>query len=158
MRWFIAGILGFSMVVLGSGCRQQVAVTGSGNAQANAADDPVKQDPKNIQGTWVVTSCVAAGKQGDQFIGNKMIFGADKFIGEDRDGKKGEGNAYRLDPAKKPKTIDISDPDLGSTPGIYELNGDTLTICLAIGKERPTEFKSDTNSLATLMVLKRQRP
>ena len=59
------------------------------------------------------------------------------------DAKQGE---YKLDPTAKPKAIDLVEPN-GSrnTPGIYELDGDTLKICIAEGQNavRPTAFKPD---------------
>ena len=53
----------------------------------------------------------------------------------------------RIDPAAKPKTMDIlgtDGPNQGKTfLAIYELNGDTLRVCYDLtGKVRPTEFKT----------------
>ena len=50
---------------------------------------------------------------------------------------------YVIEPAKSPKTIDITmkEGDKGTAHGIYELKGDTLKICVARpNTERPTEF------------------
>ena len=67
--------------------------------------------------------------------------------------------AYKLDPTKKPKAIDL---EFTSTPdrkgigmkfqGIYALDGDDLRICYDAEK-RPTEFTGKGKS--TLVVLKR---
>lgn len=67
---------------------------------------------------------------------------------------------YRIDPTKKPKTIDYDmteGPTKGKTHlGIYELDGDTLKFCFAApGKDRPTEFTAKEGSKQTLSVWKR---
>ena len=68
------------------------------------------------------------------FKGNELtIFEGDKNVGK---------ATFTLDPAKKPKTIDMTateGPGKGKTMyGIYRIEGDTLTLC--IGEERPTDF------------------
>jgi uncharacterized protein (TIGR03067 family) len=73
---------------------------------------------------------------------------------------------YQLDPARKCKTIDLRpvDPNgrsMGETePGVYELNGDTLTICKPVepNRTRPTEVESKPDSGTMVMVFKRQPP
>jgi len=51
--------------------------------------------------------------------------------------------AYKLDPAAKVKAIDMTEANGRVSPGIYELDGDTLKICIAEGADavRPTEMK-----------------
>jgi uncharacterized protein (TIGR03067 family) len=73
------------------------------------------------------------------------------------------GGTFVLDPGKKPKTIDIKfteGPEKGNTSlGIYELDGDTLKICLTItAKDRPTEFAAKAKSGHGFEVLKREKP
>jgi uncharacterized protein (TIGR03067 family) len=70
---------------------------------------------------------------------------------------------FRIDPTKKPKTIDYTmteGPTKGKTQlGIYELDGDTVKFCFAApGKERPTEFTAAEGSHRTLSVWKRKKP
>ena len=66
--------------------------------------------------------------------------------------KEGE---YKLDTAAKVKTIDMTESGRLS-PGIYELDGDTLKICLAEGANavRPTEMQPDGMRVA-VVTLKR---
>jgi uncharacterized protein (TIGR03067 family) len=68
---------------------------------------------------------------------------------------------YKLNPGATPKQVDITlsdGPHKGKTLlGIYEFKGDELWMCLSrVGsKERPTQFKSEEGSGATLEVWKR---
>ena len=66
--------------------------------------------------------------------------------------KEGE---YKLDPAAKVKTIDLTENDR-LVPGIYELDGDTLKMCIAEGQNaaRPAEMKPDGRNVA-VVTLKR---
>jgi uncharacterized protein (TIGR03067 family) len=70
--------------------------------------------------------------------------------------------AIRIDPAAKPKTMDIigtEGPNKGKTfLAIYELNGDTLRICYDLtGKVRPTEFKTRKGEPLFLATYKRAK-
>ncbi len=62
--------------------------------------------------------------------------------------KEGE---YKLDPAAKVKTIDLTQDDR-LAPGIYELDGDTLKMCIAEGQNaaRPAEMKPDGMRVAVV--------
>ena len=66
----------------------------------------------------------------------------------DMPGKEGD---YKLDSAAKVKAIDMTESGRVS-PGIYELDGDTLKICLAEGANvvRPTEMKPDAKGVAVV--------
>jgi hypothetical protein len=55
-------------------------------------------------------------------------------------------------------TVDHVDQSTLSTRAIYELRGDALTYCVApVGKDRPTEMKTQTGDERTLVTLKRIR-
>jgi len=69
---------------------------------------------------------------------------------------------FKIDPIKKPKTIDytVTDgPEKGKTVlGIYELDGDTVKFCFsAPDKERPSEFTAKEGSGRTLSLWKRNK-
>jgi uncharacterized protein (TIGR03067 family) len=78
-----------------------------------------------------------------------------------RDGKSFAGTRIELDPSRDPKAIDVI-PDGGKDRGervlgIYKLEGDRLTICMAApGKPRPKEFKADKGSGCTLRTFVRE--
>lgn len=85
-----------------------------------------------------------------------MVFAGDKLtlkpaVGQD------EAVAYEIDPSQKPKTMDLEPEnnklkaDLGKA--IYELNGDTLKLCLGTKGIRPREF---TDVGRASLVLKRK--
>lgn len=62
---------------------------------------------------------------------------------------------YELDPAAKPKTMNMS-TERGTVGAIYALDGDTLTIAVAINgrNTRPEELKADGKGVA-VMTMKR---
>jgi uncharacterized protein (TIGR03067 family) len=69
---------------------------------------------------------------------------------------------FTLNPEKKPKGIDIEmGVPVGTSEGIYKLDGDELTICVASGGKngkpapRPTEFAAKKGEHHALFVLKR---
>jgi uncharacterized protein (TIGR03067 family) len=124
-------------------------------------DDVKKErsDAEKIQGTWKVVSAVDGGE--DQDTKEVLTFGKDKITVEDRESKS-EWQAYKLDPGKKPKSIDLTTG--GKTYlGIYELDGDKLKICINehsdSDRKRPTAFESKGGSSPNdlLIVLDREK-
>jgi RNA polymerase sigma factor (sigma-70 family) len=123
--------------------------------------DAKKTDKERIQGTWKIDSAKANGEEpqgdeGDRIKGSTWTITDEKitvtFNGEDRVA------TFKLDPAAKPKTIDVMTEKEGTFKGIYKLEGDTLTICASVGKgdtERPAEFVSKEGGFTMLLVLKR---
>jgi uncharacterized protein (TIGR03067 family) len=75
--------------------------------------------------------------------------------------EKGAEGVYHLDPAKSPKEIDFT--ILGEVKktalGIYQLDGDTLTLCLSIDpakvSERPTAFAARAGEKRVILTLRR---
>jgi uncharacterized protein (TIGR03067 family) len=112
------------------------------------ADD--KADKDKLQGTW---SLVMREKDGqneavkedsEEYI--KIKIDGDKFLATLNNGD--HEMAYVLDSSKKPKTIDLTlkggDQDGKVMKGFFELDGDTLKICIGgtEAPDRPAEFKS----------------
>jgi uncharacterized protein (TIGR03067 family) len=127
--------------------------------QATPGDELAKEK-ESLQGTWAAVSLIEKGRPqpaADLKMFTLTIKG-DKYIYTI--GARSFSAAYKLDPGKKPKAIDVTfeeGPQKGKTmPGIYSLEGQELKICG--GDKRPTEFVSNAKSDTVLFVFKRQKP
>ncbi len=129
-----------------------------------AADDPkdeVKKEQDKLKGTWTVESSERKGQASEEGKDAEVTFEGDKITVKTAEGKEHKGT-YKIDPTKKPKTIDIT-PSGGDNKdkvhlGIYELDGDTLKVCYNHpDKERPTAFSTKADSEEVLYVLKRKK-
>jgi len=118
---------------------------------------PASDDLKKLQGTWSLVK----GEKGSKGIPDDDV-GRLKFVFKDntitvQDGKRDEAAEFKIDPAKKPKQIDIF-PDKGAKAevlGIYELDGDNLKISWNKGGgTRPPDFKTLSD---IVLVLKRDK-
>lgn len=130
-----------------------------------AADvDLTKQDVERLQGDWVVESMIRDGMRvpdddaqalfrnikGDAYTVARFS----KIIGK---------GTQKIDATKKPKMIDFQAAGAGGKAGpmllgIYELDGDTWTVCFAPpGKDRPAKLASEPDSGHTLTVWKREK-
>jgi RNA polymerase sigma factor (sigma-70 family) len=125
---------------------------------AAAGKDGDSKDEEKILGTWVPVSEERAGekKVEEQLKGLQLIFAAGGQITQ-KQGEREEGGTYKLDPTKRPREIDVS-ADNKMLPGIYKIEGDTLTVCVDHGgMERPTEFAAKPGTHVILVVLKREK-
>jgi uncharacterized protein (TIGR03067 family) len=129
-------------------------------AAADDKDDAAKKELEKFQGTWKFISMEQDGKQAPKSEETQTItFQGDKFAVKLGD-KVIQAGTQKLDPGKKPKTVDASVTEgegKGTTMlGIYELEGDTLKACFdPQGKKRPAEFKTTSGSGYFLVVVKR---
>src|SRR5207302_9699744 len=129
-------------------CVKRGARTEHGQRRSDAAARS-KTDKDKLQGSWKLT----AGTKGGQEAPPEFLemagasFKGDKFTL--KLSNKEIEFSFKIDDTKKPRHIDLN-IEGKSMPGIYELDGDTLKICVA-ESERPTEFKGEGN--ATLLVL-----
>jgi uncharacterized protein (TIGR03067 family) len=122
-----------------------------------------KDDLKKFEGDWVFTSWEFGGQTlpAEFRDSAKWSVKGDKYTFEMNEQK--EEGTIKLDPAKKPATIDFAitaGNDKGKDqPGIYKVDGDTITICLARpgGKERPTDFKSTEENGFILVTVKKSK-
>ena len=122
------------------------------------AADPPKGD-KDLDGEWEVVSAIQGGKEQPpperkqlvSIMGEKIVF---------KDGDETHTGTLKLDPAKTPRTFDLT-PDDGpekgkTTKGIYEIKGDEMKVCHGdAGADRPKEFASKEGSGLALVTLKR---
>ena len=117
------------------------------------------KDRISILGTWKVTYAEDSGRvtPTDALKDIRFVIEEKTMITEL--GERTSVATYRLDPSTTPKSIDINEN--GRTkPGIYDLQGDTLRICISEhSDDRPTKFDSQPNSANDLIILmKRVRP
>jgi len=127
---------------------------------APAGDGQVKAELKRHQGTWITTSSIFDGQPASpELVRSIRRIVTDDHVVWERDGKRFAGTTIVLDPTKEPKTIDVI-PDGGPNRGehilgIYKLEGDTITICMAgPAQPRPREFKAEKGSGFTLRTFK----
>jgi uncharacterized protein (TIGR03067 family) len=124
----------------------------------------VKEELKKLQGAWKLVKFESADKKvppPDFFPKGRFFFDGDKLkiVFE---GKEKDGCAFKIDPNKSPKHIDIT-PTTGknkgkASEGIYTLEGDKLTICSALpGDPRPEEFAVPEGSKAAVFHLEREK-
>jgi uncharacterized protein (TIGR03067 family) len=117
---------------------------------------------KLLQGAWLPTAAELAETPFDDATlkAMKLVVEGDKYTVTV--GKAIDKGTVKIDPAAKPKTMDIigsEGPNKGKTfLAIYELNGDTLRVCYDLtGKARPTEFKTKKGELLFLATYKRAK-
>ena len=112
------------------------------NAQSGDGD----KDIKALQGTWRLVSGAIGGQKmtTEELASAKLVFKGDRYTVRRGSGPTVTGIA-KFDPARNPKTIDITDADgpyKGKTLlGIYAVKGDELKECFAPpGAARPAKF------------------
>ena len=129
-----------------------------------AGDDPIDAtavERARHQGTWAVVSMVREGKAAPADIVATITRHVDgDHVTWKREGKPFAGTTVILDPTVDPKTIDVT-PDGGPDRdkpvlGIYKLDGDSLTICMAgVNRPRPKDFSAAEGSKQTLTTFRR---
>jgi uncharacterized protein (TIGR03067 family) len=111
-------------------------------------------DEQRFQGNWSVVSAVKAGEEvPDEILKTfKLRIKGDQItleiLGETRKG------TFKLDPSKKPKTLDAVYEDK-TIKSIYQFEKGKIKVC-ASEQERPTEFKADAGSQNILIVFQRE--
>jgi uncharacterized protein (TIGR03067 family) len=128
---------------------------------AGDADEEVKKEIARFQGTWRMVSLeVGQNKLTEDALKDfRLKIEGDKFTATE--GTSENHGTFKVDPTKKPKTIDITmiqGEKRQTLLGIYELEGDTYKLCGDMsGKSRPTEFAIKPGSGYILEVLKREK-
>jgi uncharacterized protein (TIGR03067 family) len=103
-----------------------------------------------------------------QFNGKKIDFGAtwtfkNGTVEETVGGLPRRSGPVSVDPVKSPKEIDLNftkgdgGAAKGLFKGIYEIQDNTLKICLGSDQARPTDLVSKEGSKAILMVFERKK-
>ncbi len=126
------------------------------------ADEPKSDDKAKLQGVWKVTSLESQGEKApaEAASGVRFVFDGDKLVIQQGDDGRTAAE-FKLNSAVTPKTIDLTNAEEKKTVlGIYELDGDTLKLCLTEPGEkasRPTTFTAKAGDRSTVFVLKRDR-
>jgi RNA polymerase sigma factor (sigma-70 family) len=124
-----------------------------------------------LRGEWV---CTYASRNDEPLDAERarrlrLTISPDRYRGHTADGPIAGAVAeavliegpYRVDTTATPGTIDVTldrGPAAGTTArGIYRLEGDTLTLCYALGGSRPAEFRSPRGARIVLTVWKREK-
>jgi uncharacterized protein (TIGR03067 family) len=142
-----AAVALLALAALGAGLAAVPATRGGDKGKA-------KTDKERFQGKWEVVAAAKGGeKLPDEILqaiklevkGDKIIV---QILGENKEG------TYKLDPTKKPKTIDLTMEEK-TVKGIYEFTKDGLKVCAAADENgaRPKDFKGAEDNL--LVVFKR---
>jgi uncharacterized protein (TIGR03067 family) len=129
--------------------RIAVAVTVLSLSTAVIAMSQGQMEIELLQGKWKVTKLIKRGElmAAEQAARMSLDFAKDRVTlvsrGDDR-----RSFSFKIDSTKKPKQIDLT-ADSGqfkgqTAPGIYQLNGDSLVLCLPHddNKSRPDAFES----------------
>ena len=107
---------------------------------------------ESFSGTWVIASTKPEGVTKDA---RKLVFRKDMtYTALDKDGKELWAGTFDLDPTASPRVWDHRSHESrkkgGDALGIYELDGDNLTVACVVGtwvekewrgRPRPTQFK-----------------
>src|SRR5262245_20635958 len=104
---------------------------------ADKPDEAIKKEKEKLEGIWVAESVTVKGKANDKLKGATFNFSGDKVKMEFA-GTKQEGT-YSIDPTKSPKHIDLTfvrDGRKDLDRGIYQLDGDTLKLCVRGGTRK----------------------
>jgi uncharacterized protein (TIGR03067 family) len=125
-------------------------------------DAAVRKEAKSLEGNWMV---VAWEVKGEKLPKEKFQFQGLVFAAADAsDKQKPDGSFFytaQLDPSKSPKAIQTAKA-VGNRMkprfvGVYELDGDTLKLCLGEAGAAPTELTTDPEGKSVLLELKRAK-
>jgi len=118
---------------------------------------PARTDLESVQGDWVATEFVANGDRLDAaaLAAIKLnIKGRDYSVETDNGPSTG---TFELNPATRPRAMDVTTSDGAEIPAIYEVSGDSMKVCYAInGASRPDTFTSTSGSDRVSVVYKRK--
>jgi uncharacterized protein (TIGR03067 family) len=109
------------------------------------------QEMQKLNGLWKFVRGELNGKEltGQLAEGRQILLTDGSYV--QKFGRNTIEGTYRIDPTKRPKTIDFTPMKGGRAEargkqqlGIYELDGDTFKYCVTYsGNPRPTEFTTD---------------
>jgi uncharacterized protein (TIGR03067 family) len=130
-------------------------------AGADKKEDPVRNEVKQLQGTWKMVALEINGERvaADRFQGTLLVIKGNTYTTKIKG--KSYAATFTLNPAKKPRHIDMTfadGPNKGKVArGVYELTKDTFKLCRAQApeKKRPGKLATHAYSGLFLVVWKR---
>ncbi len=124
----------------------------------SAADDKPKEDADRFQGTWTVDRVERNGKKVSQLFTIRVIFDGEKLLSKVGKREPEPQGTFKLDPKAKPKGYVVTTPEGRVAKGIYELEDDTLKVCLSgPDDEAPNSFETKEDDNRTLIVYRREK-
>ena len=132
-----------------------VAITSVAFAAPGLKED--KSDLKKLKGEWEIVTWEQMGRVIDMKA--TWNFDGEKYTLDQ--GNNLETGSIKIDQTKKLPTMDLEITGGNCAgkdqPGIYKLDGDTLTLCFAWpgNTDRPTEFSTTAENRRVLITLKR---
>lgn len=132
-------------------------------ASGRPTQNGVSAELEKLSGAWRLVEEIDDGKQmpAEEARKNKLTFDSEGRWKVEIDGKVvGEGTA-KINPARKPKTIDYTftkgDGNGAQFVAIYELDGDSYRHCGVLKGTRPSEFSSKPGSGHILTTFRREK-
>jgi uncharacterized protein (TIGR03067 family) len=122
-----------------------------------------------LEGAWKLESAefdgAEAGNVADLFSSARLVIKGGKMAVQSADKKDRITASYTAEPKAKPAVIDFKNVDgdgvsAEAVEGIYEVDGDTLKLCVYYNgddKQRPSEFKTSEGSHRYLLIFKRDK-
>jgi uncharacterized protein (TIGR03067 family) len=160
-RWAVAGAAALAvliaLVLVLAFLRPRA---GPGGGPAPAAGPPVapQAEQDKLQGNWQVLDVKMGGRDWPHDL-MRFAFAADKMTMLFGARPLTPPMTYVLDPSQEPKTIDVNSPG-GVWRGIYEVDGDSLKLCLnqnRAGGNRPATFARPDAQGVYRYILQRER-
>ena len=123
-------------------------------------DSKSARDRTALQGTWKWQSASLAGEALDEAEVRlmAMTFKDDQVMPS---ADPTDTATFSLDPSKTPAAIDFTDRNNKVDLGIYKIEDNVLSICMALAqsrKARPASFESTKENGALYIVMKKQPP
>jgi uncharacterized protein (TIGR03067 family) len=120
--------------------------------------DKDKKDEDAIVGSWAVAAAACERLPGKREDLRFVFAEKGKFTLRASDSNSHDGE-FKLDTTTSPKTLDLT-IDGKPSPAVYDLDGDTITVCLPLDKDqmRPKAFAPDAKSNTAVLILVRLDP
>lgn len=119
---------------------------------ASAETEEQKEETLLLQGVWKITAMEKDGvpqpKASFDDIHHRLVFEGNTMMQRQTapngtEIKADKGTTFTLDPTTDPKSIDMKNPmAVRAILGIYEIDEDTLKLCLNLKGDRPAAFKT----------------